>query len=629
MKRKFLLLSSLLLLGGLAAPAPAAPPSETDKKLVAEVSQQLMKKMDRVPGYDAWPPSFEAYDGEKEGPRLRFNAYAWIDQQVWKRDKKLVPIVRISDEYLNKIVKGDRDVLAYILGHELGHHHHRHVLEQNPGKTELTIGLFSRKREEDADVFGADLAGKADFSVVRGAALMSRRLYDLYRHGSPIGALASTHPAWSERFGKITQDTRVWEALATFDNGVALLNAEKFYAAEKCFEKVLGFDRACYEAHVNLGYAKLMQYCDKLDEKDLRKMGIGQVLCGAFYRRPKSIEPPVRGIDKQLWLDAVASLRDGLNRKPGLALAHANLGLAHLVHPDGRDAARAAEAMQEALAALEDDKTIHDLDRAVVYVNLGAACMAQGNRKDGLKQFDKVRALLVRYRDADTGALTGALRYNEGFALADQKDEKGQAIDVLEKYLADSDPYSAWWKLAHERYTDLCKELKRKPRDKEDLQQGYNARVRKLTSVTLGKGVVVTLAEKIEDVLKLLGPHKALPLGKDGNLKRYRFEKFPGVELLATDKVLAVILNAAKAPAVTIQTGGVGPARLIDLQVGTPRKEVLEKLPRAREVVGRNLDEAGLENRYSYYRHLSLAVRYDADYPGGKISELVVVACPD
>jgi hypothetical protein len=237
------------------------------------------------------------YDDDKVPADERFNAFA----QAVRRDGKEVPTVRISERYLSVIVGGDRDVLANILGHELGHIHHRHVLISARGKTDLTTLANIRKQEHEADVFGADLARKAGFSVVRACILQYRRdrdrgadfekRYPGYRyHGAPLDRLASTHPAWSDRFARINQNPAVWEALAAFENGVALLAAEQFYAAQKCSEQVVAFDPNCCEAQVNLGYARLMQYCDKLDESDLRKLGVGQFLCGAFYRRAKSLE---------------------------------------------------------------------------------------------------------------------------------------------------------------------------------------------------------------------------------------------------------------------------------------------------------------------------------------------------
>src|SRR5581483_3994376 len=189
------------------------------------------KKMERAPGFDVWPPDVTARDSKDEPARLKFNAYA-----TWEKPdgKKVVPLVRVTDLFLKDLVKGDADVLAFFVGHELGHLHHRHVLKRAAGRADLTRVVYSQKEELEADAFGADLARKAGFSVVRAALLTSRRLRDLRYHAAPLDALRSTHPAWDDRFARIVQDPRVWEALATFENGVALLAAEHFFAAERC-----------------------------------------------------------------------------------------------------------------------------------------------------------------------------------------------------------------------------------------------------------------------------------------------------------------------------------------------------------------------------------------------------------
>src|SRR5207248_10198341 len=105
---------------------------------------------------------------------------------------------------------------------------------------------------------------------------------------------------------------------------------------------------------VNLGHALLMQYCDGLETADLRQLDIGQVVACCFYARPQSLEVKIRGVNEPLWRKAVGALQQALKRNPDLVLARANLGLAYLVHPEGRDVKRAAQYFQEALAKLKD-----------------------------------------------------------------------------------------------------------------------------------------------------------------------------------------------------------------------------------------------------------------------------------
>src|SRR4029077_19423063 len=98
------------------------------------------------------------------------------------------------------------------------------------------------------------------------------------------------------------------------------------------------------EAWANLGYARLMRYCDSLDARDLRDFGVGPLVTGGFYNRPGWLEGRagrLRGVNEKLWKDAVTAFEKALGLNPDLVLARANLGMAYLVCPDGRDVKKA------------------------------------------------------------------------------------------------------------------------------------------------------------------------------------------------------------------------------------------------------------------------------------------------
>ena len=312
-------------------------------------------------------------------------------------------------------------------------------------------------------------------------------------------------------------------------------------------------------------------------------------------------------------------------------MVKADLGLAYLVHPDGKDVGQAREMFQDALNALKDEKLL-PVEKAALLINLGTVELAEGSRKKATKLLDEARVLLKKLEDAQPPALVSAVRYNDAVALAKGEGPRrnGPApVKAFEQYLRETDPYSAWWPVAYDQYTTLCKELKSEARGKEDLQKEYNAAMRMVTTVKLGDKVSITLAEDTDDVLERLGKHKDLSL-VGGGLKRIRFEKYP-VEILATDRVLAIILKAKDSPTLVLRPQGTtrGPGKNVELRVGMSRKDLLAKLPGARAVVGRNILEPGEEQQYSYYRRLGLAVRYDDDYPNGKIIELVLALLPD
>ncbi len=133
-----------------------------------------------------------------------------------------------------------------------------------------------------------------------------------------------------------------------------------------------------YEAWSNLGYALLMQYCDALNPDDLRRLGIGQLVLGGFYKRPASLRSRVKGVDRALWDETVRSLREALRLKPGLSLAKAFLGVAYLVHPGGKDAATARDLLREAASLAESDPLLDDHSRASVFINLAVAELVAG-----------------------------------------------------------------------------------------------------------------------------------------------------------------------------------------------------------------------------------------------------------
>src|SRR5687768_9210772 len=91
--------------------------AQKQKDLIKKVAKRLLAVADKVPGME-WPPDVQYVDSPK------VNAFA----STIRKDGKVYPIVRIFDGMMTKVIKGDEDRLAYVLGHELGHVIKRHVL---------------------------------------------------------------------------------------------------------------------------------------------------------------------------------------------------------------------------------------------------------------------------------------------------------------------------------------------------------------------------------------------------------------------------------------------------------------------------------------------------------------------
>ena len=114
--------------------------------------------------------------------------------------------------------------------------------------------------------------------------------------------------------------SKLWSAMTAFQNGNIFLELEQYASAVQCFKAVTTEFPDCYEGWANLGYARLMLYCDGLDADDLRRIGIGQIVTGGFYSRPDSLESIVRGGGDKLWKDAEKALIRALSLKPDLML---------------------------------------------------------------------------------------------------------------------------------------------------------------------------------------------------------------------------------------------------------------------------------------------------------------------
>ena len=109
------------------------------------------------------------------------------------------------------------------------------------------------------------------------------------------------------------------------------------------------------------------------------------------------------------------------------------------------------------------------------------------------------------------------------------------------------------------------------------------------------------------------------PVAARTKLKRVRFAKH-GIEVLATDTILAICLTTAKAPAIPVQPVGGGPA-VGELKVCMDDEKCAKIL--ADEAFDfRNLDDPGVS--YRFYSRLGLGVRVK----DRKVVEIIVAQIP-
>jgi hypothetical protein len=616
-----------LLVQPTAVLAADAPPTG-EEELVKRVSRLLLAVTD-PPADMPWPPKVIVVNNDE------INAFATLRLEDGEEKPKVQPVVVVFSGLMKKVVltRDDPDPgsapdrLAYVVGHEISHLLLKHVLvkPEDLKKTEFVRRVFGREQEIAADLKGSELCLKAGFSHRKGLDSI-QRMTKLGLQYSSFEGLSVSHPSWDDRITLLDQKrAHLWRSMSAFNNGSYFLLCEQYAAAETCFRRVIEEFPQCQEAWANLGYALLMQYCDGLDSDDLRQLKIGQILVGGFYRRPQSLESMVRGMDEKVWKEAVAALEKSNELKPGQVIVQANLGIAYLVHPSGKPAvAKAWRYLEMASTKAADDDTLDPGMRAAILINAGVAELAGGRVEEGQKNLTKGEQVGSRYiagfvRVSSVPGLTTAVNYNRAMVLAMSKDEakKTQAVEQFETYLKSASPASAWWPLAFERYAALCKELGRKPRDRDNLVALAPSRLRLVSAVKVGDGVTLALTQPLQAAAAKLG--QETPVAARTKLKRVRFAKH-GIEVLATDTILAICLTTAKAPAIPVQPVGGGPA-VGELKVGMDDEKCAKIL--ADEAFDfRNLDDPGVS--YRFYSRLGLGVRVK----DRKVVEIIVAQIP-
>jgi Zn-dependent protease with chaperone function len=593
--------------------------SAADRKLFHEVMDRLTQTAlvrKNYPFEFVWPPEVMILPNSAK----EFNAYACGYAKDLATGKILTRAV-ITEGFMSKIVDGDAEILAAIMGHELAHLTKGHIISMR--SFDLAGLVLGRDQEIEADLEGVKIAVAAGYPY-RSGVKSAFREWKVLGDYSNFEGIKGTHPSWTERLKLLDHEqAQIWKAMAAFQNGYFFLLSEQYRTAETCFQSVVEDFSDCGEAWSNLGYARLMQYCDGLEEKDLRKLNLGQFAAGCFYARPQGLVP-TRAADDKMWRQAVEALNKALKHDPNLALAHGNLGLAYLVHPEGKKTAEALDYFRK--GATLKDKGLDGLSAAAYLVNFGVAELAGGSTSAAADKFRKAGALLPKARmGAVTCELDLALLYNEATleASASEPKRKEQALVLLKDYLTGANPESTWWALAFERYQKLSGDLQKKADSRETLSARLGGRfLRTLTTVEPAPGKLVTLSDPTSKVLKILDKEKAtgIPIFNRSKVKRYN-EVSPGLDVLAADTVLALFLTSPKAPPVILQTQGVA-GKKMEIRVGMPVRDLKEYLKDQPEEQAAKIVDPAVS--YNFYPYLGLAYRVQGD----RVEELVVAQIP-
>ncbi len=608
------LLVSALLLGTLCfCTCAGAQISDSDRALAEKVFEQLLT-VAPAPAGMPWPPKLELIDKDE------INAYAAMQKDDKGKDH---PIVFCYAGLIKKAVEGNSDRLAFILGHEIAHHLLGHTRKPD-GDTEFLRATFSREQELAADREGMALALRANYSYREGLSVIHRML-DLGLNYSSFEGLGYDHPSWLDRIALLDEDqARLWRSMSSFNNGVYFLLVQNYPLAERAFRQVSKDFPGSYEAWSNLGYALLMQYADSLDTEDLRHFDVGQIVAGGFYRRPKSLENQVRGINEEMWWDAVGALREAIRLKPDLSLPKANLGIAYLLRPAGKDVGKATQLLEEASELAGKDQSLDPVSRLADQINLAVAYESEGSSDKALAVLGRVEASL---KPADQSPLRGAsslanaLAYNRAILLSRSPDNQQQrlAIAQFESYLRQTGPSLAWWPLAYQRYSELCKQSGMTPRSKDALLADTAVRFRPVAALDLGK-TEVALGDPLARAKEKLGsPASTTSVIRGTNLALLDYPK-RGMKLLATDEVLAIFLSGNSAPPLPVKEMGLG-AKSMELKIGMTNAD-LDRMMGDADYDFRQLVDQDLN--YRFYPDIGIAILSES----GKITELVIGQIP-
>ena len=607
----FLCLTVLLFTGSVISPARAAV-SESDHALAEQVFQQLLISV-TPPASMPWPPKLEIIDKDE------INAFAVMRSQ----GSSQYPVVVCYGGLLKRVVEGNPDRIAYVLGHEISHHTLGHT-RANTGATEFLRATFSRDQEIAADRKGMELALRAGYSYVGGLSAI-RKMIDMGLNYSSFEGLAADHPSWLDRIALLDKEQAgLWRAMSSFDNGVYFLLVQNYPVAERAFRQVTKDFPGSYEAWANLGYALLMQYADSLDTDDLRHFDVGQVVVGGFYRRPKSLEVKVRGINEELWWDAVGALRESIRLKPELSLPKANLGVAYLFRPAGKDPGKAAQFLEEASQLADRDSSLDPVSRLAEDINLAVAYAALGDAEKAMTTLSQVETFLKDDTHSSFRgdiAVSNALAYNHALLLAQSPDGQRQrlAIGELESYLRKTDSSLAWWQLAYQRYNALCKQSGAVPKTENQLLSQATVRFRPVAALDVTRGQIALGQNLVEAKRQLGAEATSTPVVRGTNVVRVEYPKL-GIAVIGTDEVLAIVLCSDKASPVNLREMGLG-ARSIQLQVGMTSAD-LDRLLGDSDYDFRQLIDPDLN--YRFYSDLGIAVLSQS----GKIVELVISQIP-
>lgn len=619
-----LLLPVALGLAPVTMVATEAHAAVQQEQVVERVGNRLLRAIGQrgdAIGVPGWPPEFRV--GEEECLAC---SYMETGQ----------PVVYIHPWILEVLVGANEDLLALILGHELGHHVLGHLAAQPSfDRSKIEQTAESQEQELAADRWGVELLASTDYSARHAlwGLLNWFWIHEEYEQAfgdpSPYDALASTHPSWAQRgaFANLIlgdkEQAALWTTIGVYQDAVTFLRLEQYEYAAAGFEAVLRSYDDVPEAWANLGYARLMDYCDLLEPDDVDTFGfeLSHLVADGFYSRARSLEAKVRrrAIRADVWRQAVIALQKALELEPRLTLARANLGLAYLVGPDGRrDVWEATRLLREANRLAATDPLLSGPARAAVAVNLAAAELATGDDQRFLSLVAEV--MQDSAADLDSGDNL-ALLYDYAVLLSrsEAKDDQIRAASLFHSYLGRASRASLWWALAYRRYATLVRAAGTEPEPEAAFARS-NA-LRPVVGVDVAPGRTVRLGQPTREVLALLGDTESNRIVRGTDLVRYRWPH-RGLEIFgAAGRVLLIRLTGSLP--LDLRQAGLGSPNGEGgnvLRVGMSAAD-LEATLRSKGQVSFLLPYTNAGALHRYFPRVGVAVRLVS----GRVTEIVIV----
>ena len=620
--------------------------SAADCAMAERVANKLAAVITLEHTLHTWPPDLYVHDQKDEYGNSTLNAFAHacggeIDEGMpsdcTAPEGSTKPHVHFTKAILDDVVQGDESRLALIMGHEMGHITSGHTTPyayRMRAESEVGFYAFGRQQEIISDIRGTQYGLEAGYSLEK----MLNAFYkfiNLDLSYSSFEGLGSSHPSWEERLTFIDEDrVSLWRSMMAFKTGVSMLASEQYSVATNLFRNVVAQFPDSYEAQANLGYAQLMDYLDQLEPADIQAFGVGQIVVGAFTRRPESMEPAMRGINTALWFQATTSLQSALRLNPRMAEARANLGIAYLVQPNGGDKVQAQEYLTQAVQMAVADPNMDSRVKAAIFINAGVADLAQGLIQESFNhmvsaetEINMVSGFVGSPDRVVRGELEAGLYYNTALILSSVNNTEAQtaAADYYHAYLSGASPSSNWWQIAYNQYVKACGAIGRTPNTVASYKSNRTKAFRTLSGITFINGTQVTLGQPIDEFINDMvakGGDSATyldsPVIENTDLNDYSFY-LVGTSVFATQEVLSVQMYGTSAPTLTVQESGLG-ASSYTLRVGMTVADL-------DHILGSDWEKrlvVDFSAGYRFYRDLGLAVRVQ----DGLVAELVVTQIP-